>query len=184
MILLIETRPESIEIPANAYYKEIIFQTCEKKSPAIMPGRTQSYYNHRRIEPLYHYVLLPLSLAFLLLSLYFSYQTGFADHHWTQAYFMLMPGLILPLTVILFKRNDLRLQDRIIRLEIRYRYLALSGQPFNGMENKLTMDQIRALRFASDAELLPLIGRAGEEKLTAREIKKKIRNWKGDYYQV
>ncbi len=149
-----------------------------------MPRRAQGYYNHRRTEPIYHYLLLPLSLAYLALAVYFFYQTGIVEKNWAQAGFNLMPGLILPLTVIVLRLNDLRLQDRTIRLELRQRYFTLSGQTFNGLEAKLNIKQMRALRFASDAEFLALTERAAEEKLSSRQIKKKIRQWKGDYSQV
>jgi hypothetical protein len=149
-----------------------------------MPRKAQGYYNHHRTEPIYHYLLLPLSLAYLALAVYFFYQDGVVVKNWPRAGFNLMPGLILPLTVIVLRLNNLRLQDRTIRLELRQRYFTLSGQTFNGMEAKLNISQMRALRFASDAEFLPLAERAAEEKLSSREIKKKIRQWKGDYSQV
>jgi hypothetical protein len=51
-------------------------------------------------------------------------------------------------------------------------------------ERELKLGQIIALRFASDAELLNLMDRAIAEKITAKEIKQQIKNWKGDYLRV
>jgi hypothetical protein len=48
----------------------------------------------------------------------------------------------------------------------------------------LKLGQIIALRFASNEELLGLMDRAIAEKLTAKEIKQQIKNWKGDYIRV
>ena len=46
------------------------------------------------------------------------------------------------------------------------------------------MPQIIALRFASDEEFVELVERAIQENLSSAEIKKAIKNWKGDYYRV
>ena len=67
---------------------------------------------------------------------------------------------------------------------MRNRYFHLTGKTFDEKEQKLTLGQIIALRFASDAELLNLMDRAIAEKITAKEIKQQIKNWKGDYLRV
>jgi len=84
----------------------------------------------------------------------------------------------------MMRRQALMNQKRLIRLEMRFRFFALTGKPFNEYENKLTTNQLGALRFASDTELLSLIDLTVQEKLPAAQIKKKIKNWKGDYYQI
>jgi hypothetical protein len=48
----------------------------------------------------------------------------------------------------------------------------------------LTLGQIIALRFASNEELLALMDRAIAEKLTSKEVKQQIKNWRGDYIRV
>jgi Family of unknown function (DUF6526) len=45
---------------------------------------------------------------------------------------------------------------------------------------QLTKSQIVALRFASDAELSDLLDRAVRDKLSSKEIKLAIKNWKPD----
>jgi len=52
------------------------------------------------------------------------------------------------------------------------------------LPSDLTMSQIIALRFASDDEFLPLMEKALQEKLSAKEIKSSIKNWKADQYRV
>ena len=52
------------------------------------------------------------------------------------------------------------------------------------LPSDLRLSQIIALRFASDEEFLPLVERAIAEKLSAKEIKAQIKNWKGDYHRV
>ena len=67
---------------------------------------------------------------------------------------------------------------------MRNRYFHLTGKTFDEKERELRLGQIIALRFASDAELLNLMDRAIAEKITAKEIKQQIKNWKGDYLRV
>jgi hypothetical protein len=67
---------------------------------------------------------------------------------------------------------------------MRNRYFHLTGKTFDEKERELKLGQIIALRFASDAELLNLMDRAIAEKITAKEIKQQIKNWKGDYLRV
>ena len=74
-----------------------------------------------------------------------------------------------------------RLQDRIIRLEMRVR-LARLGQ--EAQYDRLSTQQLVALRFASDAELPALMQRALGENLTGRQIKESIRDWQPDRYRT
>jgi Flp pilus assembly protein protease CpaA len=73
-----------------------------------------------------------------------------------------------------------RLQDRIIKLEMRVRTAALltpdQQRLLTGLDNK----RIAALRFASDAELPALLERAVREKLPPKEIKRAVRTWTPD----
>ena len=75
-------------------------------------------------------------------------------------------------------------QDRIIRMEMRYRYHLLTGIRFETFEKDLSIKQIVALRFAGDDELDQLIKRSIHEKLTPSSIKKEIKNWQGDYQRI
>jgi hypothetical protein len=76
------------------------------------------------------------------------------------------------------------LQNRIVKLELRYRYFTISSKRFEEIEYKFTDDQIFALRFAPDNELLPLIDLALQKQLSGNAIKKAIVNWRGDYERV
>jgi hypothetical protein len=77
-----------------------------------------------------------------------------------------------------------RLQDRIIRLEMRVRCAGfLSTAQLTDLE-RLSMKQIVALRFASDAEIPGLIDRALEERLTPDEIKKAVVHWIPDHHRT
>jgi hypothetical protein len=74
-----------------------------------------------------------------------------------------------------------RLQDRIIRLEMRVR-LARLGREADF--DRLSKRQLVALRFASDAELPALIQRTLGENLDSRQIKDAVRDWQPDYHRT
>ena len=75
------------------------------------------------------------------------------------------------------RRFALKLQDRIIRLEMQTR-LARLGRDADLA--RLSLRQIIALRFASDAELPGLLQRAAAENMTADQIKRAITSWQAD----
>ena len=52
------------------------------------------------------------------------------------------------------------------------------------LPSQLKIDQIIALRFASDEEFIALTERAIAENLSSKEIKMAIKNWKADYNRV
>lgn len=74
-----------------------------------------------------------------------------------------------------------RLQDRIIRLEMRLRLERLGRA---GDFERLAHGQIVALRFASDAELPALIERALAEHLSSAQIKQAVQQWQPDWYRT
>jgi Family of unknown function (DUF6526) len=73
-----------------------------------------------------------------------------------------------------------RLQDRIILLEMKVRCAEVLAAGQDARLNELTTKQVVALRFASDEELGAILDRAIREKLSPDEIKKSIRNWRAD----
>jgi Family of unknown function (DUF6526) len=89
---------------------------------------------------------------------------------------LLMASAIVGL-VMLLRRYATRLQDRIIRLEMRLRLASLGREHDLG---RLSTRQIIALRFASDAELATLVDRALAENLTADQIKRAVTEWQAD----
>ena len=74
-----------------------------------------------------------------------------------------------------------RLQDRIIRAEMLIRLGAL-GRAAD--MRRLSMRQVVALRFASDAELPGLVDRTITENLTADAIKRAVTDWQADLIRV
>ena len=84
-------------------------------------------------------------------------------------------------TLWLVRVFALRLQNRIIRLEMQVR-LARIGREHD--LRKLALPQIVALRFASDAELPALLDRAVSENLPPDAIKRAVRDWQGDHLRT
>jgi cell division protein FtsL len=78
----------------------------------------------------------------------------------------------------------IKVQDRVIRLEERIRLQALAPIEWHTQIYKLSEDQLIALRFASDDEVVELAKKALEENLTRKQIKERIRTWRPDYWRV
>lgn len=143
--------------------------------------KVQTYYNHIRFYTPHHFIYYPLLTLFLGFSVYFAFTTN--D---TMIWSFISVGFIFLfwLAYMLRQHYALILQNRIVRLELRYRYFTLTGKRFEEFEYKFTDDQIFALRFAPDDELLPLIQDALKNNLTGDSIKKAIVHWRADYNRV
>lgn len=74
-----------------------------------------------------------------------------------------------------------KLQDRIIKLEMRLRCAQLLSPASHAAAGRITNAQLIALRFASDEELPALLERADRDHLTPDQIKRAIKNWVPDF---
>lgn len=80
---------------------------------------------------------------------------------------------------------SLCLQDRIIRLEMRLRLRETLPAELHPRLSEITLKQLIALRFASEAELVELVPRVLDKSLvTSTEIKQQIRDWQADHLRV
>ena len=141
--------------------------------------KTQNYSNHAQLVPSYHYFTSPLIIALITLTSIYCF-TENKNASLFNAILILLTVTIL--SIGLHARSfALKAQDRAIRAEENLRYFILTGKR---LDQNLKMPQIIALRFASDEELVELVDRAIQENLSSIEIKKAIKNWKGDYYRV
>lgn len=77
-----------------------------------------------------------------------------------------------------------RLQDRIIMLEMKVRAAEVLPAGQDALLARLTRQQIVALRFASDEELGALLERAVRENLAPNEIKAAVKTWRPDHYRT
>lgn len=143
--------------------------------------KIQTYYNHIRYYRPHHFVYYPVLTLFLAASIYFAFTT---NDTLIWSFISVLFVFLFCLAFMLRQHYALILQNRIVRLELRYRYFTLTGKRFEELEYKLTDDQLFALRFAPDNELLPLIEDALKNNLTGDAIKKAIVHWKADYNRV
>jgi hypothetical protein len=142
----------------------------------------QSFKNHGRTDPPIHFFVFPVLILNLIASIYVTIR------HWPN-HPHLGPWWIvvsLALLVLAFKTrvNDLKLQDRIIRLEERVRLAALLPPADLAHIDELSIKQFVALRFASDAELPALVHRTLTQNLEPKAIKESITNWRADDHRV
>ena len=142
--------------------------------------RPQTYANHMRLHPPFHYVLAPGALALLVL-------TGInVVRHYSQldAWILLLIAILFFAALFLVRLYPLKAQDRIIRLEERLRLQTVLSAELAQRIPELSEAQLVAIRFASDSELPKLVEKALAAKMPAREIKKNIVTWRADTFRV
>ena len=144
--------------------------------------RKQTFANHVRYYTPHHFIFYPL----LLIALFASFVA--CNHHPEQR-----EVWIAIITIFIFvgwssfmmrQHYALGNQDRIIRLELRFRYYIITGKRLELLESNLSFGQLAALRFASDEELAALVERALNENLSASQIKSLIVHWLPDHMRV
>ena len=136
-------------------------------------GQTYATHVHRARTWVIAFIVASLALLLLVLSAF--------GEPTLQSFALVLLGVAVVLGIYITRSFALRLQDRIIRLEMQTRLTRLG----RGDElSRLDLRQLIALRFASDAELPPLIARAVAEKLTPDQIKRAITDWQGDYLRT
>jgi heme/copper-type cytochrome/quinol oxidase subunit 4 len=148
--------------------------------------KPQTFANHGRLDPLFHFFLLPVFGLGVLLTLihFFAHITegDFSDHF--HAFLLIVLACALLTAVVKMRLYSLKVQDRVICLEERLRLAPLLPDPLRARIPELSERQLIALRFASDAELPRLAERTLNEKLSSKDIKKSIQSWRPDYWRV
>lgn len=140
----------------------------------------QTYANHTRWYPLFHFVVVPLlALNFLSHLVRLIMAPSWAMGFWT------LLSVTLILLALTARLQALKAQDRLIRLEERLRYRELLDPDTAAKASDLPVGQIVALRFASDAELPELVARVLSGELRSqKEIKLAIKDWRADNFRV
>jgi len=157
-----------------------------KRGCLVTENDSQTLSNHTRFDPWFHFFVLPVFGLGVILSFvhFFAHinEGEFRDHF--HSFLIIL--LALALLVLAFKERlyALKVQDRVIRLEERLRLSAILPESQRAQIPQLTEDQLIGLRFASDAELPKLVELAVREKLSRKDIKKAIQNWRPDYWRV
>jgi len=141
--------------------------------------RPQTYANHAKWVPLFHYVAMPLLGINLVLAL-----VGLLDGITIETLNRVGVAVGLVLALLFARVNALKAQDRVIRLEERLRMARLLPDDLQPRIDEVSTAQCVALRFAGDEELPALVRRALDDKADQKTIKQAIKNWKPDYQRV
>jgi Family of unknown function (DUF6526) len=146
----------------------------------------QNYANHTRFDPLFHFFLGPVFILGVILTLihFFAHMMHNDFRENFHAFLLVVLAVALLVAVAKIRLYALKVQDRVIRLEERLRLAQLISEPLRSRIPELTVDQLCALRFAPDAEVGKLAERALNEKLSRKDIKQAIQNWRPDYWRV
>jgi len=146
----------------------------------FMSEKPQSYKNHAKFVPPFHLFAFPVSVmnAVWLLMRAFkapSWDTGIAA----------AMGAALVVMFFYARVFALRVQDRVIRLEMRLRLRELLPADLQPRIHELTPRQLVALRFAGDREMAALVRRVLDERMQgSKAIKLLIQDWQADHLRA
>jgi len=142
--------------------------------------KEQKYSNHAAWFPMFHFVVLPFLLIYALRAIWLCYQAGTSESVWTAAF-----AIVVFLAALASRVMALKVQDRLIRLEMRLRLASILPGDLRDRIGSLTPDQLIGLRFACDAELPDLVRRvlAGELK-ERKAIKQAVKTWEPDFFRA
>jgi hypothetical protein len=140
----------------------------------------QTYANHARFVPGFHFVAAFLVLAYLV----FTVVQIFRSPSWMTV--AAAAAAVALLLVWWYERAFvLAVQDRVIRLEMQLRLQRLLPDDLRSRLGEITKDQFIALRFASDAELPALVRKVLDGRITDRkQIKMAVKDWQADHWRA
>ena len=145
-----------------------------------MAEREQTYKNHPRLLPPFHFFVIPV----LFLNVLNTIRHIWLDPRLSTVFAFLIATALL-LLGLLSRMQVLTVQDRVIRLEMRLRLRQTLPPELQGRINELTYRQLIALRFASDQELIELVREVLEGRLqTPKEIKLRVKSWQPDWLRA
>lgn len=139
----------------------------------------QSFINHVRVHPVYHYFAVPLSLALIpvvIVNIFFRLDL--------TSILLAIAAVLLHLSIFLSREYAKKNQDRIIRSELRLRYYLLTNKRLDEMEENFSNAQLLALRFCSDEELVEMLNDPATKSKSPVQIKQSIIQWRADWMRV
>jgi L-cystine uptake protein TcyP (sodium:dicarboxylate symporter family) len=139
----------------------------------------QSYANHGRIDPSFHFFLVPVATISLIAAV-----VNVARFPGFGSAWLVVVSVAAIVGIFKMRLYSLKVQDRVIRLEERLRLQQILPEPLRSRVPELTLGQLVALRFAPDAELSSLVTRALNEKLSKDDLKKAVTVWRADFFRV
>jgi hypothetical protein len=152
--------------------------TTASSRSAVRPP--QSYANHRRVFPLFHYLALPILLANVAVTLVHALRAPSLWSAWLVAV-----AVALAAGLVANRASALLVQNRLIGLEMRLRLAAVLPPELRARIPELHLRQLIGLRFAGDDELTPLVERCLHGELpTADAVKREVRDWRPDFVRA
>jgi hypothetical protein len=140
----------------------------------------QSFKSHAKFVPAFHYFVVPVLLINVINSVIRAYHSFNYEHA-----FGVVLALALLTLAFVARTFALKVQDRVIRLEMRLRLRELLPADLQFRILDFRPGQLVAMRFASDAELPTLARKVLEENLTdQRSIKSQIQSWQPDHLRA
>jgi hypothetical protein len=141
---------------------------------------SQTYKNHARFFPLFHFFASPITMLYALHMIWHAIRNPSLVHAGEA-----LLALALAAAVFASRIMALTVQNRVIRLEMRLRLKDVLPAAMHPRIRELTVRQLVALRFAGDAELPSLVERTlkGEFE-SAKAIKQAITDWQPDYLRA
>jgi len=145
-----------------------------------MAETPQTYKNHVRFYPLFHFFIAPVLGINFVNTVRHLYNRPARDTAWEVVVAAALWGLAFAARIMV-----LTVQVRVIRLEMRLRMNQVLPADLSGRVDQLTRRQLVALRFASDAELADLMREVLDGKLTTQKaIKQRVRQWNSDFWRA
>ena len=143
---------------------------------------TQSYANHRKFVPQYHFFA---SLVLVVNFVWALWKLGGALLSDTvpvtfDAVLAVLVAMALLVVWLYSRLFPIAVQDRVIRLEMQMRLERILPDDLKGRIGELKRGQLIGLRFAGDGELPDLVRDALDNGTGSEQIKKKIKDWQAD----
>lgn len=145
----------------------------------------QNLAHHTRFFPPFHFFVMPILVVNLGSAIYWLVYCLWRGKYTFGSFFGVLMALALIAGFLSARIMALTVQNRVIRLEERLRCERLLPADLKPRIGEFTVDQLVALRFASDEELPALARKVLDEKIAERKaIKRLIKNWKPDYLRA
>jgi hypothetical protein len=145
-----------------------------------MARTAQSYANHRRYFPLFHYFALPILAVHVVVT-----TTGLLRDPSLEAAWSVLVALALLGGIVANRASTLIVQSRVIRLETTLRLTRVLPAGLRARITELRLGHLVALRFASDEELPCLVERCLSGELrSVDDVKRAITAWQPDYVRA
>ena len=141
-----------------------------------MSPTPQSYVNHRRFFPIFHYFAIPILLVNVVVSVIHAIRQPSAFTAW-----LVVLSLGLVAGILSGRASALIVQNRLIALEMRLRLATSLAPELRTRIPELHLRHLIGLRFAGDAELPGLVERCLRGELTTTDaVKRAVQDWRVD----